>query len=70
MVQQVISFLEQFPQWRVENSSLFKHIVNKYSGLDNESEKWHLALPKNKQFDSIRKFHDITNFGHLVGIGK
>lgn len=53
-----------FPDWRVENSTLLKHINCTYPELSQESTWWKIVVPKENRLELLQSNHDAVTSGH------
>jgi len=59
---------EQFPNYRIYNRTLFRHILHSLN-KDDTGEEWKICVPANKREQMLRDNHDTPTAGHL-GITK
>ena len=54
-----------YPQWRIEDGKLFKHVRCSYPGLREGAENWREVVAKSEQEKLLSKYHDEPTAGHL-----
>ena len=70
MLKDVDSYPDKFPNWRIENGKLFKHLPDGIPEFcNNFSSSWKLVVPKDDRRKLIHENHDDVTSGH-VGVYK
>lgn len=64
MVEKVMKQPLKYPDWRVENSILLKHLRCDYPELTPESSRWKIVVPKNDRKKILQENHNATTSGH------
>lgn len=54
----------QFPQWKIENGTLYKFLPNKLPLITNLPE-WKILMPKSQRNEVIRSCHDTVTSAHF-----
>lgn len=69
MIERVANKPLDYPQWRVDNGTLYHKICHLYPGLEPEAREWRIVVPKSHRHRLIREHHDVATAGH-AGIFK
>ena len=63
MCQQVINSPLSYPNWRLQDRTLYKRCRNS-TGTINRSYVWRIVVPKNYRFKMLMQYHDEPTAGH------
>lgn len=64
MLQKVTEDPLRYPQWRVHNSTLYRHVRSSYPGLRDQAFDWRTVVPKSHRKAIIGEHHDSPVAGH------
>lgn len=54
-----------YADWRVEDSTLLKHVSGNYPELDQETGPWKILVSKENRAEILKQCHDSVTSGHL-----
>lgn len=64
MINKVQSDPDSYPNFKVENNILYKHVFNKYASICNLTD-WKIVVPTENRLELLSKFHDDPTAAHF-----
>lgn len=56
---------EKFPNFKVENNIIYKHVYNKFALLDNNISDWKIVVPTDNRGEILSQYHDHPTAAHF-----